>query len=539
MTTPDTNCPGSSINNNVKIEQEVQPLNPEELDAMFKPKVTVAGKDFNFDFSSILGTVKTNQELNYQINLKIGEELILDPGIDWTKKQKEKIEAFRKDIASGSEEEQKLEKELKDFRAYLNSLEDYRISVNETLEAPSLSKKGKELRIAELNKLIENQDVEVNNRIQYLGSLFRKIAKLPNLNQEEAIQFSDLSKKREELFAKERPVMYRLKSVGDYVSNKWKNLFGRSTIEVSPTSKESLFSKSWFKSKNLTPAVETPAKEEPVEDISLEQRPTKKSWWAKSINPELEALLDIKKLNQERKEKQVSSEKKKEALERIWKKIDQIPKWYGKLSPKARVAFGTGLIVAGLTGLLSNLTPHSFKNYLSILSSEVTEELKPIQEELIEKLYGVKVWLGNINNGKEVLPQQASSSSVHGHPSLLAKNVSVYVPFENGFQSSIAKQVVGINPEDTLSKIMMNNIGNQYLGFDNLTPKGQENFIANILSNLNPEQLRDIGVSSMDANILSLNDKIDFNKLHEFTKNMKIIYGGQEMSLLERAKLIK
>ena len=82
---------------------------------MFKPKVTVAGKDFNFDFSSIIGTVGTNQELNYQINLKIGEELILDPGIDWTKQQKEKIEAFRKDIASGSEEEQKLEKELKDF----------------------------------------------------------------------------------------------------------------------------------------------------------------------------------------------------------------------------------------------------------------------------------------------------------------------------------------------------------------------------------------------------------------------------------------
>ena len=77
MTTPDTNCPGSSINNNVQIEKEAKLLTPEELDSMFKPKVTVAGKDFNFDFSSIIGTVGTNQELNYQINLKIGEELIL------------------------------------------------------------------------------------------------------------------------------------------------------------------------------------------------------------------------------------------------------------------------------------------------------------------------------------------------------------------------------------------------------------------------------------------------------------------------------
>ena len=207
-----------------------------------------------------------------------------------------------------------MEKELKDFWVYIKSLEDYRTQVNEILEAPSLSQKGKELRIAELNKLIEGQDVEVDNRIQYLGSLFRKIAKLPNLNQEEAIQFSDLSKKREALFAKESPIMYRLKSVGDYVSNKWKNLFGRPTVEVAPTtkeSKESLFSKSRFKSKKLTSTIEAPVTEEPAEDISLRQGQTKQSWWAKSKNPEAEASLGIKKLNQERMEKTVSMERKK------------------------------------------------------------------------------------------------------------------------------------------------------------------------------------------------------------------------------------
>ena len=85
-------------------------------------------------------------------------------------------------------------------------------------------------------------------------------------------------------------------------------------LPTTKESKESLFSKSRFKSKKLTSTIEAPVTEEPAEDISLRQGQTKQSWWAKSKNPEAKASLGIKKLNQERMEKTVSMEKKKRGI---------------------------------------------------------------------------------------------------------------------------------------------------------------------------------------------------------------------------------
>ena len=146
--------------------------------------------------------------------------------------------------------------------------------------------------------------------------------------------------------------------------------------------------------------------------------------------------------------------------------------------------------------------------------------------------------MGNIHNGKEVLPPQTPASSIPSHPSSSVTGAPKYIPFENELKSSPAKQLVGISEGDSLSEVLMENIGEKFPGFDKLTPKGQANFIYNILSNLDPNQLKEIGVSSMDAGSLSLDDKIDFQKLHDIAQKMEITYGGKSISLFERAKLL-
>lgn len=105
--------------------------------------------------------------------------------------------------------------------------------------------------------------------------------------------------------------------------------------------------------------------------------------------------------------------------------------------------------------------------------------------------------------------------------------------------NAVSENIVEISAGDTLSEVMMDNISDQFPEFDNLTPKGQANFVYNILANLSPDQLQEIGVTSGDADIISPENKIDFSKLHEIAEKMKITYGGQEVSLLERAKLLK
>jgi hypothetical protein len=75
-----------------------------------------------------------------------------------------------------------------------------------------------------------------------------------------------------------------------------------------------------------------------------------------------------------------------------------------------------------------------------------------------------------------------------------------------------------------------------------LTAEGKQNFIQNLINNLNAEQLKSVGISSGNADILKSGihgDKIDLAKLSQLAKKISIFVGGRDMTLLERALQIK
>jgi len=802
MTTPNESGPASVY------EGEARLLTPEELQSMFKPKVSVGGKDFDFDLSFITGTANTEEELNGWANLRIGDEFV--PRKDWREEQKRKIDEFRQNLSSGSEKEQKLAEEINNFQKFVDESEDFDAEIEHAVSDSVLSDEDRQEKIYKLAQARDAQEIEADKRIQYLGSLFRDIAKLPKITQGGVDQFLDLPENQElrvkhianfasnfkhtdlypervetvmasrfinevpegeireaywsvknrleiwtgsdeakedeklqqeliklnqfKLFlekkfpylvavetsdspvTKERTIMDRFKSIGAYFSTKLDNLIHRKATETIPDQVEPKLDAissgaeinaedavvkisdetGTVPSAETSSVVSTLTPEDPVAPVIEVVAPVEDepfiSFWGGSrprnivepakpvlasapvapvkksatteIKPEDVALpgvettkegapkLDAKTSTEKKMEEPVSPEKKKAALERIWKKIEQSPDWYNKQPTKVKLAVSAGLIVAGLAGVavssgvilggvaaakytlravsafaaakgvgnmlegksyarkamlatflgtfalgsysgdilksvggvLSDLAPDSLKRSLSILNSLVTNELKPIQEELTQKLGSVKdevvqrfntadQELKNWREGKtdtqklvgtppnEVLPtdsqtiksqpiSQAPASAPVAVDSLQSASPAVnqavaghvagmpVSQIENAVGSGV-EQLVEISSGDTLSQVMMDNIGEQFPGFDDLSPKGQANFIYNILSNLSSEQLKEIGVSSMDTDVLSLNDKIDFQKFHDIAKDMSITYGGESLSFFERAKLLK
>jgi hypothetical protein len=76
-------------------------------------------------------------------------------------------------------------------------------------------------------------------------------------------------------------------------------------------------------------------------------------------------------------------------------------------------------------------------------------------------------------------------------------------------------------------------------GGTELSEAGMKNYVANILGNLSGEQLREVGITSGNADLLSLSDKIKVEKLSGIAQTMKIQLTDSSplMSLLDRAKM--
>ncbi len=73
-----------------------------------------------------------------------------------------------------------------------------------------------------------------------------------------------------------------------------------------------------------------------------------------------------------------------------------------------------------------------------------------------------------------------------------------------------------------------------------LTNAGIKNYLANILGNLSPEQLKEVGIMSGNADVVSITDKVNVKKLTELANEIKVQLSGSvnPISILERAKMI-
>ncbi len=143
-------------------------------------------------------------------------------------------------------------------------------------------------------------------------------------------------------------------------------------------------------------------------------------------------------------------------------------------------------------------------------------------------------------------PLPAASDIISQAPT---PSIDVQVPSTAPSAGSVISQVaphtnfVGIHEVivrsgDTLTKVLLHDgIYEMFAPEDvaKLSWQGKQNLLANVVNNLNPEQLREIGITSGKANLLALGDKIDVMKLAKIAKEITINVAGEKVPLLKRA----
>ena len=91
---------------------------------------------------------------------------------------------------------------------------------------------------------------------------------------------------------------------------------------------------------------------------------------------------------------------------------------------------------------------------------------------------------------------------------------------------------------DTLSNIILKNGLSEIYSPEQvakLTWGGKQNLIENIMNNLSPEQLKEIGISSGNKSELTANMIVNMKKFAEFAKTMTVMVEGKPVLLFERA----
>lgn len=111
-------------------------------------------------------------------------------------------------------------------------------------------------------------------------------------------------------------------------------------------------------------------------------------------------------------------------------------------------------------------------------------------------------------------------------------------PVSSGHTNFIGTHEVIVRHGDSLSKILLHGGVNDMFSKEDLaglTWRAKQNLLENIANNLTPNQLREVGITSGNVNILKLGEKIDVKKLADMAKDLTVLVGGERVPLLKRA----
>jgi hypothetical protein len=107
-----------------------------------------------------------------------------------------------------------------------------------------------------------------------------------------------------------------------------------------------------------------------------------------------------------------------------------------------------------------------------------------------------------------------------------------------GHTNFVGTHEVIVRAGDSLSKILLHGGINEMFTQEELaglTWKAKQNLLENIANNLTPTQLREVGISSGNKNILKLGEVINVQRLAAVTKELTVLVGGERVPLLRRA----
>jgi hypothetical protein len=112
------------------------------------------------------------------------------------------------------------------------------------------------------------------------------------------------------------------------------------------------------------------------------------------------------------------------------------------------------------------------------------------------------------------------------------------IHLERNFFGNIFEYDVPVQEGDTLSGVMMKSLP-EYGDFSQLAEQNQQIFVDNVVNNLSPDQLKEVGISSGDINRMKPGETIDMKNLYNIGKTMKVNFKGIKMTPMDIAKLIQ
>lgn len=134
---------------------------------------------------------------------------------------------------------------------------------------------------------------------------------------------------------------------------------------------------------------------------------------------------------------------------------------------------------------------------------------------------------------EEVVRPVDESVSHVAHPSPSARTASII----SDLGKTHVHEMIARKGETLIGVLLRSGIHEAFLPEDiaKLSPQGKTNLILNIVNQLTPEQLHEVGITSGNSHILREGNKINISKLAELARNMTVTVGGEKISLIKRA----
>ena len=165
---------------------------------------------------------------------------------------------------------------------------------------------------------------------------------------------------------------------------------------------------------------------------------------------------------------------------------------------------------------------------------------------------GIDTVFDHFSGGHEVATQAQASVTPLTAPVLVESpvvtQVALTAPLSDVVSTAVSESSIHtslISPHEwivragnTLSNILLHDGINQMFepkDIAKLSWQAKQNLIENVTSNLTPNQLREIGISSGKAGLLKIGETIDISKLAAMAKNLEVLVGGERVPLLKRA----
>jgi hypothetical protein len=249
----------------------------------------------------------------------------------------------------------------------------------------------------------------------------------------------------------------------------------------------------------------------------------------------LTEVTPVKKQETVQRQEKSPADKARERLLQARKSVHEV--WKG-FRPGPRLALSSGLLALGLLAPIGTINNGS---------------LSAAAETAVQVVSQAAVHAPKIAGHSTLSPRTAKISIEHNDPSngavvdtygdTAAWQTEKVVPPSVGSLSVPLVNEAAIRKGDTFTSIAVSLLVPEVFTpevLEKISPELKKTFVANVINNLSPDQLKKIGIISGNADLIEAGKTIDIKLLAEMAKQMTVVVGGVKVPLVSQvSKMIQ